>query len=161
MEGGYFRFFSELVPNGLSMSRIDCADWCIGAMERGALPVCAKNSYGYYLWEHFILSTSHWVRICCLRPPACHLWTARSTIALKSFGGCASQLTSEDPDAIAALVQIEYLWTDLDAVENYCRQRFQLRGYWRQKSIGWIVDEMERRRWAAGLRRTWLAAVIQ
>ena len=150
-----FRFFSELVPNGLSMSRIDCADWCIGAMERGALPVCATNCYEFYLWEEFILSTSQWVRLCRLRPPACHLWSANSKIALKKVGGCAARLTSEDTDAIAALVQIDYLWTDLDAVENYCRCRQSL-----QKSIGWIVEEMERRRWTAGLRGAWLAVVV-
>jgi hypothetical protein len=146
--GRFFRFFSQLVPVGVNNS---CVDWCIDAMERGELPVCATDCYEFYLWEECFLSTSQWVRLCRLRPPACHLWSANSSIASKGY----VEWVAEDTDAIAGLVQIEYLWTDLDAVENYCRRRQGI-----QKKIGWIVDEVDQRRRAAGLRRAWLAAVV-
>ena len=128
-------------------------------MERGALPVCASTNDGY-LWETFILSTSHWDRICNLRPtPVSHLWTMKSTILLRSRGCEDASLTADDPDAIAALVQIEYLWTDLDAVEDFCRKSFFDVGC-SKKSIGWIIDEVsQRRQWATGLRRAWLVSV--
>ena len=150
MEASDCHWFSQLVPDSV---KIGCVDWCIDAMERGALSVCFRNSDGYYLWENFVLSISHWVRLCRLRPPVCDLWGIKSTIELTRYDWGA-KWTGDDPDAIATLVQMEYLWTDLDAVDKFCH--LQLR-----RRVAWIADEVnQRRRWAAGLRRAWLAAVV-
>ena len=150
-----FYAFYLLVPSGCSLSF--CADLCIGAMERGALPVCVRSSRADYLWDECALNASEWDRICRLRPPVCDLWNVKSLIAFtRHWTGWRNTnrvCTSLRPHTVAALVQIEYLWTDLEAVDRFLNTR--------SIKIQWIADEVDqRRRWAAGLRRAWLAAVV-
>jgi hypothetical protein len=81
------------------------------------------------------------------------LWGIKSTIELTRYDRGA-KWNGNDPDAIATLVQIEYLWTDLNAVDKFCHLHFR-------RTVAWIADEVnQRRRWAAGLARAWLAAVV-
>ena len=157
MEVGPFGYFYQLVPDSERMSLVACVDWCIGAMERGTLPVCLKSSRECYLWDDCVLTASQWDRICRLRPPLCELWNSNSFILLTPHAG-VNQFTSRHPDAITALVQIEYLWTDLRAVDRFLNTRSNRIISMR---VEWIADEVDqRRRWAAGLRRAWLAAVV-
>jgi hypothetical protein len=43
MEVGPFDYFFLLVPDSERTSTVACVDWCIGAMERGALPVLSQK----------------------------------------------------------------------------------------------------------------------
>ena len=142
MEGIPFHQFYLLVPDWERMSTVACVDWCIGAMERGALPVCLKSCRGHNLWDECVLTTSQWDRICRLRPPLSDLWNKRSLIFL-TWGTTDYDrvFTAHAPDAVTALVQIEYLWTDLDVVDDFVRGNLSYNRF-----LQWIVDEMERRR---------------
>jgi hypothetical protein len=156
MEGISFHQFYLLVPDYMRMSTVARADWCVGAMERGTLPVCVRSSRGDCLWDECVLTTSQWDRICRLRPPLGDLWNKRSLI-FATWGTTDDDcvFTAHAPDAITALIQIEYLWTDLDVVDEFVRA---LRDC---PFLQWIADEVDQRRqWAAGLRRAWLAAVV-
>ena len=121
MEVARFNYFSQLVPVDVSViSTVARADWCVGAMERGTLPFCVRSSREYYLWDECVLTASQWDRICRLRPPLSDLWNKRSLIFLTWGTTDYDQVfTAHAPDAITALVQIEYLWTDLDVVDEY------------------------------------------
>jgi hypothetical protein len=157
MEGISFHQFYLLVPDYMRMSTVARADWCVGAMERGTLPVYARaGSSGGYLWNECVLTTSQWNRICRLRPPLGDIWNKASLVFItleKTTNVCV--YTAHAPDVITALVQIEYLWTDLDVVDEFVRENLSY-----NKFLQWIVDEVDQRRqWAAGLRRAWLAAV--
>ena len=153
MEVTRFNYFYQLVPvDVFVMPRVAWSDWCIGAMERGTLPVCLKSSRERYLWDDYVLTTSQWDRICRLRPPLSDLWNINSLISFTSCRG-SFRWTAEDPDTVATLVQIEYLWTDLEAVDRFLNTK--------SIKVQWIADEVDQRRqWAAGLRRAWLAAVV-
>ena len=130
----------------------ECADTCLGGMEEGALDVLSKGAKGgkdslfqYYLWEQFDLLPRQWERLCVLLQrwgiPIWIVWTCRTLIFL--------QLVSAP-----GLVGIEFLWTDLDAIQ--CTLEMWKPLY----PIRWIQWELERRlAWASGLRRAWLVAV--
>jgi len=152
-----FYAFNLLVPAGCSLSF--CADLCIYAMERGTLPVCVRSTREDYLWDECALRASEWDRICRLRPPVCDLWNVKSLIAFTPYytgpRDTNRVCTSLRPHTVAALVQIEYLWTDLEAVDRFVNFMNS------DMKVQWIADEVnQRRRWAAGLRRAWLAAVV-
>ena len=150
MDRSPFDHFVQLVPEEHTcISVVACADWCIGAMERGTLLVHARTNFGHCLWHEFFLTACQWDRICRLRPPVRDIWTGSSLV-----------FDTQDMDANTTLVHIEYLWTDLDVVDNYCSKFVQLGGYYCM--IQWIADEVDkRRRWADGLRQAWLVAVVQ
>jgi hypothetical protein len=135
-------------------------DVCLDAMEKGMLPVVAEQ-WGYCLWEYFTLTTDQWVRVCALlqrhRLPPRLLWRIKTRVHwtrwTASTRGC---LVSSDPDAVAALSRIEFLWQDLDAVHAWvnCRP-------YSCDSVEWVEGEVWRRRWwLTGLRRAWLLAAL-
>jgi hypothetical protein len=67
-------------------------------------------------------------------------------------------LVTEDPVAIAALTQIEFLWQDLDAVQAWMKS--PAAGCF-DVEVEWITAEMGRRQeWLTGLRRAWLLALF-
>ncbi len=126
----------------------ECAEACLGGMEEGALDVLSKGGkasfFQYYLWERLYLLPQQWERLCILLQrwgiPISIVWTCRFLFF---------QFVSAP-----GLVGIEYLWTDLDAIQCTLEK-------WNPHYvIGWIQWELGRRRaWASGLRRVWLVAV--
>ena len=141
----------------------DIVNACMDAMEEGSLPVIAKE-YGYYLWEIYILTVDEWARLCALLqrnqcPPrllwrlhTCVRWTMTDCFSF-SKKKC---IVDDNPVAMSALPQIEFLWQDLDAVQAYINLKSPT------SHVGWVAAEVGRRRqWLTGLRRAWLLAVLR
>jgi hypothetical protein len=136
-------------------------DVCMDAMEEGTLSVIAKQ-WGYCLWEFFILTTDQWARACALlqrhRLPPSLLWELTYIRYIKRNAGSKEvDWVSQCPDAMAALLQIEFLWQDLDAVQAWLEK--WLRG---RLNVEWVGAEVARRRqWSTGLRRAWLLTAVK
>ena len=132
-------------------------DVCMDAMEEGMLPVITKKG-GYYLWEYYILTVDQWVRMCALlqrnRLPSRLLWRWQTYVRWTKRSVLPKPcLVSQDPDAMAVLLRIEFLWQDLDAVQAWLD--FGL------PDVGWIEAQVDRRRqWMTGLCQAWLLAVV-
>ena len=121
---------------------------CLQAMQEGVLDVCAQNIDGQYVWTCYVMTPDQWNRACGL--------LQRAGIANCIFWGSKSFKYD------AFMADIEYLWTDWEAVQKFLM-------VWAEKDI-WLVQEqkrchrllqeLDRRRlaWGAGLRRAWLAA---
>ncbi len=125
------------------MSAMEKSDTLLCLMDEGALDVCALTSKGRYLWETYLLSRQQWLRLCGLlqreRISNSIVWQALHFM-MKSE--CESW------------IEIEYLWTDLEAVQMYLVQ-------FENRKFKTLVCELERRKaWAAGTRRAWLTAVL-
>ena len=109
---------------------------CLQAMQEGVLDVCAQNIDGQYVWSCYTMTPDQWNRACGL--------LQRAGIANCIFWGSKSFKYD------AFMADIEYFWTDLEAVERFCEEKMYRR---------LLVLELDRRRtWHAGLRRSWLAA---
>jgi hypothetical protein len=120
------------------------------AMEEGILPVVAKQ-WGYTLWEFYILTTDQWVRMCAMlqrnRLPSRLLWGLSYVhYTWGSADGVYSVFT--DPDAVAALTRIEFLWQDSDAVQAWIKSHavswdvdwvVAAEVYWRQQLLWTVV----------------------
>ena len=154
MDGVKFEYFAETRNDYTGCESV--VDVCLHAMEEAALPVVAQH-WGFYLWEYFTLTTDQWARLCALlqrqRLPASLLWRSINRMRWTKRSALEKPyLVSEDPDAMAALSRIEFLWHDLDAVQAWLFKYARF-------SVGWIVAEVCRRRqWSTGLRRQWLLA---
>jgi len=138
--------------------RESVVDVCLHAMKEGTLSLTA-NQWEKYLWELYDLTTDQLARVCVLlqrqRLPASLLWRSINRMHWTKRSALEkSHLVSEDPDAMAALSRIEFLWHDLDAVQAWLFT-------YARCSVGWIVAELDRRRqWFTGLRRQWLLAAL-
>ncbi len=124
----------------------ECVDVCLDAMEKNDLYVCATENGFCRLWETYFLSRQQWLRLCRLlerkKKSNSILWQSLLFIQRSE---CESW------------IEIEYLWTDLEAAEMYLVQ-FEKRYHIKLKIL---VCELERRKaWAAGTRRAWLTAVL-
>ena len=132
-------------------------DVCLHAMEENVLPIFAEQ-WGYYLWEYFTLTPDQLARICALlqlqRLPASLLWKWHSCVLRTRRSALGNPYpVSQDPDAMAALTRIEFLWQDLDTVQAYISIKS------RTFDVKWIAAEIaKRRQWFTGLRRLWLLA---
>ena len=128
----------------------ECVDACLDAMEEGAEHVCMQDKEGFLLWERFPMLPRQWNSVCRLLEGAgvgCSVvWRENSLIYYTK---------TETRD-------IEYLWTDLEAVQAYVKfltKRFCQA--WRAHQ-SWIAHELDRRvTWEMGLRRAWLAGVVE
>ena len=134
-------------------------DVCLHAMEESVLPVIA-SVWGLFLWEYFTLTTDQWVRVCALlqrrRLPSCLLWRKTDVLWTRRTASAKICLVSSDPDAVAALTRIEFLWQDLDAVHAWVNSR-----PYSSDNVEWVEGEVcRRRRWFTGLRRAWLLAAL-
>ena len=115
-------------------------DTCLQAMHDGVLDVRAQNDEGQYVWECFLSWTlERWQRMCGLLQRA----------------GIASSIVWESKYVLhdEYWTAIEYLWTDLQAVQRYLEHRDTKR-WWLVQELGW------RKAWAEGPRRAWLAACV-
>ena len=154
----YFFNFSKTQKDYTGPDSI--VDVCLHAMEEGKLSVIAKQT-GYYLWEVYVLTVDQWVRMCALLQrnwlPSSLFWVFGTSVDWTKRGAFAEpSLVSEDPDAVAALSRIEFLWQDLNAVDAWVHS--MPRGYC---DVEWVAAEVARRRqWFTGLRRAWVLAVI-
>jgi hypothetical protein len=134
-------------------------DVCMDAMEEGTLSVIAKQ-WGYCLWEFYIFRVDQWARVCALlqrnQLPPSLLWELTYVRYIKRNAGSGEvDLVSQCPDAMAALLQIEFLWQDLDAVQAWLKSPSA------RCNVEWVAAEVARRRqWFTGLRRAWLSAVV-
>ncbi len=118
-------------------------DTCLSAMEDGELDVLSMNQDGYYFWEWFPLTPRQWEQICA---------------ALRRQGIASSFLWARLPQCKnnGLRAGIEYLWEDLDGIEELVLSRHK--GY-DCSECKWLKGELERRRaWVTGLRRAWLVA---
>jgi hypothetical protein len=139
------QFFHDFARERLArepFSDAEIVDTCLQAMQEGVLDVCAENSNGRYMWTCFGMTSGRLQRTCGLLQQAgvesSILW--KSSFAYHEFR-----------------CDIEYLWTDLEAVDRYLMERFENNvSYPVMRSR--LVKELDRRRWHAGLRRAWLAA---
>jgi hypothetical protein len=151
------------------------ADVCMDAMEEGSLSVIAKQR-GYCLWENFTLTPDQCALVQRERLRASMLW--RWGTCVRWTRRCAftvPYLVSEDPDAMAALSRIEFLWQDLDAVQAYLNLRTRaydvvdsdasqawMRSPGMHNDMEWVAAEVARRRqWFTGLRRAWLLKAVE
>jgi len=119
------------------LSYQEIVDTCLQGMQEGVLDVCAQNPNGRYLWGCHGMTSDRWQRACGLLERAgvasSILWQSTSHFGYHEF-----------------MAHIEYLWTDLEAVERYILMK---------RCENKIVKELDRRKaWDAGLRRAWLAA---
>jgi hypothetical protein len=111
----------------------DVIDTCLSAMEDGELDGLSMNQDGYYFWEWFPLTPRQWEQICA---------------ALRRQGIASSFLWTRLPQCknTGLRAGIEYLWEDLDGIEELVLSRHK--GY----------DCSECKWWVTGLRRAWLVA---
>jgi hypothetical protein len=124
-------------------------------MEDGTLHVCAVlEGRNIPLWECREMSVVQWERLCGLLQqsavPSLVVWTTNTYIP---FFGCRYPYILERPE----VVEIDYLWKDLDAVRQFLQKWECL------KCAGTEVfkRELERRQsWIQGLRRVWLVATL-
>ena len=139
------------VFNGFAKERLgwqpnceESIDACLQAMQEGVLDVCEQNVDGYYLWMCYGMSCDQWQRACSL--------LQRAGVASSIFW----ESTRRPLFYHEFMADIDYLWTDLGAVERYLMEVYGKNMY---KIIpSRLVKELDRRRWHAGLRRAWLAA---
>ena len=138
-------FFNDFGRKRLGLGREsssgECIDACLQAMQEGVLDVCAQNSHGRYVWCGIGMSYDRWQRVCGLleraRVASSILWESPLGFIYYEF-----------------MADIEYFWTDLEAVE-----RFLMEGFCEKNIYRVLVQVVDRRRtWHAGLRRSWLAA---
>jgi hypothetical protein len=135
----FFHDFTRERLDRIPLSDAEIVDTCLQGMQEGVLDVCAQNSNGRYVWGCYGMSSDRWQRTCGLLERAgvasSILWQSTSHFGYHEF-----------------MAHIEYLWTDLKAVERYLMERCENK----------IVKELDRRKaWDAGLRRAWLAACTQ
>jgi hypothetical protein len=131
------------------------AEVCLKDMEQGLLPTCVRDNDGRYLWSALCMSVEQWIRLCNLGPPPSLLWVPQSYIVFTLSGFYLRPETN--PETIAALGEIEYLWQDLDAAEAFLHSTV-----FPSRPKAWIAAEVQRRRqWMGGLRRAWLAVVTK
>ena len=135
--------------DGMEDDECDVIDTCLSAMEDGELNVLSRNQDEYYFWEWFPLTPRQWERICAVLRrqgiASSLLWTPlRVRLPYCKNTGLRAG--------------IEYLWEDLDGIEELVLSRHK--GY-DCSECKWLKGELERRRrsWATGLRRAWLVAV--
>ncbi len=140
------QFFHDFTRERLGrepFSDAEIVDTCLQGMQEGVLDVCAQNSNGRYVWGCYGMSSDRWQRTCGLLERAgvasSILWQSTSHFGYHEF-----------------MAHIEYLWTDLKAVERYLMERCENNTYPVMRFR--LVKELDRRRWHAGLRRAWLAA---
>jgi hypothetical protein len=157
MEVCSFRVFAQTRKDYTGPDSV--VDVCLLAMEESALSVIAK-AWGYSLWEFCILSVDQWVRMCALlqrhRLPSRLCWRLETNLRFTRRSAFTEPTwVFEDSVAESALTGIEFLWQDLDAVQAYIIVKS------RSFDIEWVAAELVRRRqWFAGLRRTWLLAIL-
>ena len=116
----------------------ELVDTCLQAMQDGVLDVCAQNKDGWNLWRCYGMTPHQWQRVCGL--------LQRAGIASSIFWQSEWFICQE------FIKEIEYFWTDLDAVHRYLECR-----HW---NPAWLLQELgwRQREWNKGLRRAWLAA---
>jgi hypothetical protein len=128
---------------------------CLDAMEDGTLHVCAVTEvYNYFLWECREMSTVQWKRLCGLLQraaiPSSVMWSIHSYLL---FG--THPYILERPE----VVEIDYVWEDLDAVRRFLAK-------WHQCAATEVFKrQLEQRQslrqsWMQGLRRAWLVAAL-
>ena len=127
----FYAFASERLGKWLTVEKT--VDTCLQAMQEGVLDVCAQNRDGLYLWSYYGMTPGQWQRVCGLLQRA----------------GIANSILWESKwfTYHGFMAEIEYFWTDLDAVQKV-----------HQTGRGAIAREVMRRRWLVSLRRAWLAA---
>jgi hypothetical protein len=116
-------------------------------MQEGFLDVCAQNPHGRYVWDCYEMTADQWHRACGLLERAgvsnSILWQSTFYFRYCEF-----------------MAHIEYLWTDLQAVEWYLMERRfenKIHPIIRIR----LVEELDRRKAWEGLRRAWLVACTQ
>ena len=133
----HFRDFAMERLGREPLSYKETVDTCLQAMHEGVLDVCVQNTHCCNVWIWYGMTADQWHCVCGLLQRA----------------GIASSILWDPIWFVyeGFMADIEYLWTDLKAVEKFleCRTR---------KPV-WVVQELGRRQtWNAGLRRAWLAA---
>ena len=145
------QFFHDFARERLGrepFSDAESVDTCLQGMQEGVLDVCARNSNGRYVWSCFGMTSDRWQRACSLLQRA----------------GVASSIFWESTRPLLFyhefMADIDYLWTDLQAVECYLMERRfenKIHPIIRIR----LVEELDRRKAWEGLRRAWLVACTQ
>ena len=145
----FLDFTKERLGRGREPFTVEIVDTCLQAMQEGLLDACVQNRDGRYVWSCYTMTPDQWHRACGL--------LQRAGIGNLIFWG------SKWFKYNAFMAGIEYLWTDLEAVEKFLME-WEKDVVWlvqEVKRLGLLRQELDRRRrfaWSAGLRRAWLVA---
>jgi hypothetical protein len=138
---GESRLRAQGVTSGVAFR--DCIHACVDAMECGDLDVnvCFHECY---VWDYLCICSDERMlrRLCALKPDLNLFWrTTCSTIWMIHYPG--------------NLLQMEYLWQDLQLVHAYVQ--WASHG---QQSLVTQAELSRRLKWMDGTRRAWLLAVV-
>ena len=120
----------------------DCIYACVDAMECGDLDVDVRFNDGFYIWDYYCIYVDVCMlrRVCALNPNLKVFWRS----------SCRAHKMIHYPEN---LLQVEYLWQDLQLVHAY------LQSHGQQFPV--IQAELSRRlEWRDSTRRAWLLAVV-
>ena len=126
-------------------SRQDCIYACVDAMECGDLDVNVCCYDGLYIWDYFCIyfDVRMLRRVCALKPSLDLFW--RTT--------CWAYKMIHYPEN---LLEIEYLWQDLQLVHAYVLHWTAL-----GQQLPVIQAKLSRRlEWMDSTRRAWLLALV-